>query len=506
MPPPSSRRHLAPRAASRTFAITALLLANTAAAQAPPAAPRLTQTGRVFAMGNGIAGDLCFVTPDSKRILVLGRERDAVWLDLPARQVLRHVDPPGPEFERVQVHASEPWLVWRAADGRGLRIDLDTGQRTDLGKEQVDQLPKTGWLEDGRPWQGESAASPNGKFRVVLEEGRWRREPSTGRRFPVGWIANDGLVFTTDQSELVLFGMNPFQTRRIPLRFCGSPTRLAFTTDGSYLAVMSGTQVQVVDAAGKQIAVLPGPSVLTAGPANDEFWLVGDGPPTRWSASAPSAVQADATKGRARQRLDHVLVREGQVWSGDKLMMSNFKMIGYVMMKGGAVAELIGSSGMPEALGLVASEAKNAAFLLMPFQESGKTVLTELWRYDGNRKVTHEVRLDGPALWLTTVMNGTHVAVGSLDGTMELFDCDALQPVKKVQFPSRLLAAVAWRQTDLIVSIGDRLQRIDANTLAVLGDIALPDGLPHADQLAISPDGRRLAIACGSDVRILTIE
>jgi hypothetical protein len=58
----------------------------------------------------------------------------------------------------------------------------------------------------------------------------------------------------------------------------------------------------------------------------------------------------------------------------------------------------------------------------------------------------------------------------------------------------------------LVVSIGDRLQRIDANTLAVLGDIALPDGLPRADQLAISPDGRRLAIACGSDVRILTIE
>jgi hypothetical protein len=187
-------------------------------------------------------------------------------------------------------------------------------------------------------------------------------------------------------------------------------------------------------------------------------------------------------------------------------MMSNVKMIGYVMMKGGAVAELIGSSGMPEALGLVASEAKNAAFLLMPFQERGMPEITELWRYDGNRKVTHEVRLEGPALWLTTVMNGTHVAVGSLDGTMQLFDCDALQPVKKVQLPSRLLAAVAWRQTDLIVSIGDRLQRIDANTLAVLGDIALPDGLPRADQLAISPDGRRLAIACGCDVRILTIE
>lgn len=483
----------------------AVLLANTAAAQAPPAAPRLTQTGRVFAMGNGIAGDLCFVTPDSKRVLVLGRERDAVWLDLPARQVLRHVDPPGREFERVQVHASEPWLVWLAADGRGLRIDLDTGQRTDLGKEQVDQLPKTGWLEDGRPWQGESAKSPNGKFRVVWEKGRWRREPSTGRRFPVGWIANDGIVFTTDRNELVLFGMWPFQTRRIPLRFCGTPTRLAFTNEGSYLAVMSGTQVQVVDAAGKQIAVLPGPSVLTAGPANDEFWLVGDGPPTRWSASAPSAVQAASLGWWWHQRLDHVLVREGQAWSGYQLMMSNIKMIGYMYMRG-VVAEFIDRSVIPQARGLVASEVQNAAFLLMPFQESGMPEITELWRYDGNRKLTHEVRLDGPALWLTTVMNGTHVAVGGLDGTMQLFDCDALQPVKKVQLASRLLAAVPWHQTELIVSIGDRLQRIDANTLAVLGDIALPDGLPRADQLAISPDGRRLAIACGSDVRILTIE
>lgn len=486
-------------------AATTLLMATTALAQTAPNALRLTPTGQLFALGNGVAGGLCFVTPDSKRVLTIGHERDAVWLDLPARQVLRHVDPPGREFERVQLHASEPWLVWLAADGRGLRIDLDTGQRTDLGKQQVDQLSKTGWLEDGRPWQGESATSPNGKFRVVLEKGRWRREPFNGRRFPAGWITNDGIVLTTERNELGLWGVNPFQTRQIPLRFCGSPTRLAFTTDGSYLAVMSGTQVQVVDAAGRQIAVLPGPSVLTAGPANDEFWLVGDGPPTRWSASAPSAVQADATTGRPRQRLDHVLVRVGQVWSGDQLMKSDIRMLGYIL-NGEPVAEFLGSTLIPEARGLVASEAKNAVFLLIPLQESGMPERTELLRYDENRKVTHRVRFDGPVLWLTTVLNGTHVAVGSHDGTLQLLDCDALQPVKKVQLASRLLAAVPWRQTELIVSIGDRLQRIDANTLAVLGDIALPDGLPRADQLAISPDGRRLAIACGSDVRILTIE
>ena len=483
-------------------AAATMLLATTGLTQTAPNAPSLTQTGRVFALGNGIAGQLCFVTPDSKRVLTLGRERDAVWLDLPARRVLRHIDPPGREFERVQVHPSEPWLVWVAADGSGLRIDLDTGKREDLGKAQVDQLPSLGWLHDGRPWQGESATSPNGKFRVVLAEGRWRREPSTGRRFPAGWIANDGTVLGTEDNELLLFGMNPFQTRRIPMLFCGSPTRLAFTSDGSFLAVMSGPQVQLVDAAGNEIAVLPGRCVLTAGAAPDEFWVMESERMQRWNATTRQFVGEWVACFDIPTETGPVLVGEGKLPTKPPTPPRFERQVDLVAPHASASHFALTTTMDRKELALAA-----ARFSERPEKrEDLATPSATLSRFNADVVVTHTARFDGYARWVTFARNETHLAVGLADGSVHLLTAETLQPVAKARFAAPYVDAVALGPEQLLVSTGDRLQRLDAKTLAVLGDIALPVGLPRVDELVASPDGRRLAITCGSEVGILTIE
>jgi hypothetical protein len=120
--------------------------------------------------------------------------------------------------------------------------------------------------------------------------------------------------------------------------------------------------------------------------------------------------------------------------------------------------------------------------------------------------VMQTTRFDGYARWLTFAQDQTHLAVGLADGSVHLLTAETLEPVTKAKFAVPFVAAVALGPEQLLVSTGDRLQRLDAKTLAVLGDMALPDGMSRVDQLVASPDGRRLAISCGSDVRILTIE
>ncbi|MFN9333676.1 MAG: hypothetical protein ACK6D1_13890 [Planctomycetota bacterium] len=489
-------------------AATTLLLLTTAAAQTAPNAPRLVQTGQVFARGDGSAQPFLLVTPDRRRALTSGSERDLVWWDLPARRVLRHIDPPEYRMRRLQLHPVEPWLVWLADDGSGLRVDLDTGRSEALTKEQIAGLTMPAgqdWLRDDPQRRWGAAATPGGAPPAHPEKERAGRGAASDERAPA-WITDADTTLEVTDGELLLRGKAWWQLFALSTTYCAAPVQLAFSRDGSFLASIAKWQTQLVDAAGREVATLPGPCVLTAGTAPDEFWVVTWNAMQRWSGTSRAFVGAKIPCEGAGTS-SRVLVRDGKLLRPPTIpsFIHFDETIGFAVPSAlGATLHLSSSKSMDlEPMRLVFTMLSSSPPTAEEIASRKPGVLR---RHGANAQATHAVEFEAKPCWLALVADQTLAAVGLVDGTVQLFTAATLQPVTKAKFAVPFVAAVALGPEQLLVSTGDRLQRLDAKTLAVLGDMALPDGMSRVDRLVASPDGRRLAISCGSDVRILTIE
>lgn len=489
-------------------AVTALLLATTALAQTAPTAPRLVQTGRLFACGDGIAQPFLLVTPDRRRALTSGSERDLVWWDLPARRVLRHLDPPERRLRRLQLHPVEPWLVWLADDGSGLRVDLDTGRNEALTKEQIAGLTLPAgqdWLRDDPQRRWGALVTPGGLPHEVAERAPARRDANPDERAPE-WITDATTTLEVTDGELLLRGKAWWHLFALGTTYCAAPVQLAFSRDGSFLASIGKRHTQVVDAAGREVATLPGPCVLTAGTAPDEFWVVTWNAMQRWSGTSRAFV-GDKIPCEGAGTSSCVLVRDGKLLRPPTMpSFTHFEeTIGFAATSAlGATLHLSSATSMdPEAMRLV-----HIMFSGPPptAEDLARRKPGALRRHGADATTTHAVDFEATPCWLAMIADQTLAAVGLVDGTVHLFTAATLQPIAQAKFADPFVAAVALGPQQMLVSTGARLQRLDAKTLAVLGDIALPDGLPRVDRLVASPDGRRLAITCGGDVRILTIE
>lgn len=103
------------------------------------------------------------------------------------------------------------------------------------------------------------------------------------------------------------------------------------------------------------------------------------------------------------------------------------------------------------------------------------------------------------------VLTGTRVIVGLWSDSMVTLDSESLEELSRVVLPWPIGDAVAIGD-DLIAIRGTSLVWMEGTNVAKHADLPLPVGLPGVDQIAISADGRRLAVAYRSEVRILTIE
>ncbi|MFN8824549.1 MAG: hypothetical protein ACK501_06260, partial [Planctomycetota bacterium] len=81
-----------------------------------------------------------------------------------------------------------------------------------------------------------------------------------------------------------------------------------------------------------------------------------------------------------------------------------------------------------------------------------------------------------------------------------------VNPLATNRIATPLVAAVARNEHQLIATDGQQLLQLETKTLTVVAKLPMPPWFPRVDQMVLSADGNRLAIACGSDVRILTIE
>ena len=514
------------------IAFAGLLLAATAAAQDRPAAPRLVPTGRLFARGDGVV-TRCLITADSTRALTVGAEHDLVWWDLRERRPLRHIDPQAAPIDSVRLHPSEPWLVCVGADGTGLRVDLLTGARQALTELQVTHLnaPVAGaWLGGGLPAAPDAdIVSANGQHRLVLANGTWRRQPTTGQFFFGDrlWLADDGTVVVANGTTLQLRGLT-FGDRTEAAVHCGAPQRLVFTPDGNHLAVLGVAATQVADLAGDEIARLPGPRLVQPGPGPDEFWLLTAHGMQRWSATHRKHVGEQVTwpgrhlrlseerlvEGRLVDVLRPVLVRDGQPWTPEaaRLPDGTFRALAFTPAATAKPAnglERYAWLGPPET-GLAFAPAGALATPMLLTSAPGDIKFTRaratLRRLGADGATTDDVAFDAAARWLLTTPNHSRVGVGLANGTVRLFDGERLTPLATADFAPPLVAAVALGAAHVLASDGRKLLRLDATTLAVIDELPLPPGLAGIDQLASSDDGRRLAIARGSAVRILSIE
>jgi hypothetical protein len=499
-------------------------LATTAAAQEPTAALRLTQTGRVFACGDG-AAQRCLISRDSSRALSIGADRDMVWWHVPERRALRHFDPPGERYQEPWLHPELPFAVWVAADGSGQRIDLDSDRREALSKQQVEALqPRAGldWRRGGQPLSTKTdAVTPDGKHRLVFRGNLWSRKPSTFQSAygEAHWLADDGTVLTARGTKFEVHGLR-FGERSSTSLHSGPPQQLSFTPDGNHLAVVSLTSVQIVDSNGSEIARLPGPRIVQPGEGPDEFWVVANNGMQRWSATTRNEVgqqvPIDPTRGvpwmepfrvDSGGKLKRAFVHQGTLWADRSAGVFRSSELLRDLTNGEGLDTVSTKRAIGEILfpretlfALVADQAIPSTLFLN--QRDGAAVLR---RIAAGLVPTPRVEfLQSPNFLVAT--NSGLVGVGLADGTLQIFEGTALQVVQAKAFDLPLKAAVPIGKQQLLATNGRSLLHLEGRTLEVLGEIALPNDVSSVDQLVASPDGRRLAISCGSDVRILTIE
>jgi len=516
-------------------ALTALLLATTVAAQEPNAPLRLTQTGRVFACGDG-AVQRCLISSDSSRALSIGAERDMVWWHVPERRALRHFDPPGGRYQEPRLHPELPFVVWVAADGSGQRIDLDSDRREELSKEQVTALqPRAGldWRRGGLPLSTKTdAVTPDGKHRLVFRGNLWSRQPSTFQSAygEAHWLADDGTVLTARGNKLELHGLQ-FGERSSASLHSAPSQQLAFTPDGSHLAVVSLTSAQIVETNGNEIARLPGSLIVQPGPKPDEFWLLTPKSLQSWSTrtrrdvgeSLPwSAILNEPDDGnQLGKKLRKVIVHDGRAWTREGLLA--LARLRFLFKK--LEAQLLVDARPDIAAGLFSGRI-DRPFDFAPIQGTRAWLLltstpgidwpdgrgplfpayANLVRVTVDDTGQQEAYFQQLARFLVATPNGSHAGVGLSDGTLEWFESGQLQRLATNKFLPPLVAAVARNERQLIATDGNQLLQLETKTLTVVAKLPMPPWFPRVDQMVLSADGNRLAIACGSDVRILTIE
>lgn len=515
------------RAALAGAGVLALLAAGPAAQERSPA-PHLVPTGRAFARGDGKVAR-CLLRDDSAHTLTVGSEGDLVWWNLQERRPLRWIDPPDEPVLSLWLHPTEPWVVCGLAHDTALRVDLASGARQPLSPPQLATLTDrndVAWITGGHG-SAREVASRNGRYRLVWRNERLQREPAVAGQFFTGeqyWIANDGTVVEARGTSVRLHGL-AFGDVTEGRVHCGPPQQLVFTPDGSHLAIVSLAATQIVDIAGNEIVRWEGSRIVQPGPGPGEFWLLTADAMRRWNATRRTYVGDPVTwRGRHLRltedsmargpHLRPVIVRGGQPWTPEaaRLPDGTFHALAFTRPRSPAPAnglEQYAWLGEPEtALAFQNASDTGPPMLLTSVRGNGKFTddRATLRRLGDDGATTHHALFDEEALWLTIGANGARVWVGLASGIVQGFDSDRLTPLAKVSFDTPLVDAVALGADHLLASTGRKLLRLDATTLAVVDEVPLPQGLPGADRLARSADGHRLAIARGSEVRIVTVE
>jgi hypothetical protein len=113
-------------------------------------------------------------------------------------------------------------------------------------------------------------------------------------------------------------------------------------------------------------------------------------------------------------------------------------------------------------------------------------------------------RCHSTPVWLAIA--GDVVLVGTIDGTVHRLRGSDLGAIDAQTFRPPLLQLAAFDRDSLLATNGPSLQLLDATSLAVVQTLPLPADFDGIDAFALAPDRRHVALARGSEVRILAVE
>jgi hypothetical protein len=122
---------------------------------------------------------------------------------------------------------------------------------------------------------------------------------------------------------------------------------------------------------------------------------------------------------------------------------------------------------------------------------------------DGNRRVLW--RGNGSANWLAVNDTGTTVWITDHERLIGI-SCKGVREAVQHTAGTDWDSGIAWHDDNLLVTDGKTLQVINPMTMKQVSSFDVPEDLTELDLLAASPDRSHLAIASGSEVRILRLQ
>jgi hypothetical protein len=374
-----------------------------------------------------------------------------------------------------------------------------------------------------------SAISANGKITASTNKQNLQIGKAT---FPVSqlhhWFANR-MVVTNDGAAIVAAGYGPMfvarradEDRQVFAPHLGYADRLVFSPDGSYLAIMSLRALRIVDLTGNVSITLPGTHIASPGKDGPEFWLASPTGARRWNAATKSNVGerikwlregsslkywnanqlGDGNPPHRRFRLGIALVVQQHAWldasgtnTGSRLVKQThgkWLPIGQAPLEGPIAMRIL--PGTDDVL-LLGSSTDALA-------ESSNMTLYRL-DADGNRRVLW--RGNGSANWLAVNDTGTTVWITDHERLIGI-SCKGVREAVQHTTGTNWDSGIAWHDDNLLVTDGKTLQVINPMTLEQVRSFDVPKDLTELDLLAASPDRSHLAIASGSEVRILRLQ
>lgn len=336
-------------------------------------------------------------------------------------------------------------------------------------------------------------------------------------------VSNGGALLAIDDRGQCL--MQAAAGRRVFAPHRGEADRMVFSPDGTHLAIMSLGAVRIVDLAGNDKLLLAGTHIVTPGKDGAEFWLASDKSAWRWNAATRSRVGQPivwagkdvalvrqtfrpfhAPFGRRPpfrfERLGCITFLDKQVWLqcgrewGQRWFVRQTE---NRWIEERSYLTRVSVKPLPGGEDNLVLSMRRVFRLDSCYPE----IFMQRFSKDGERLASW--RGNGVAIWSAVNDAGTKAWVGS-EYSLRGVGLERLETTVKHEDPPPWIDAIAWHDDTLLVTDGKQVEVVDPMTLTRERQLSLPEDLAKVDLIAASPDRSHLAIATGTEVRILRLQ
>lgn len=443
---------------------------------------------------------------------------------------LRASRPPPPDFvrefprewpDRVFFHPRDD-VVFLGSHGTVLRVHFRGGTTTNANPEL------RGFLADGTEvvkTRDRDCPTATGMHwlagygqlqRGGIECAAWTIDAPYG----TSALATDGTVVAPDERGLLhLLGPDP-ERRRSVRGQQGPALQLCFDASGRHLAVVGGCMLTLLDVANGTTTRVDGSFAVHASTSPGEF-VVLDGrtlatirAADHWGRTPIATLPANTAATTFERTRDEAVVRPFQwipkrrrLWLGD---VGSSQPACFMAGRFAALSLPFAADAYSQQRGLALGAGRDGDTLLAtttPRLWCGTGLDRYRWwstlrTFDNTGHLRRSLALPNVIDWMATSPSGATVAVPAPDGRVAIYAADDLHPIHDVDLGYGPIVALQFvDERTALASNGVTLLHV---RIAAGAARAIPVALPGPiTRLCLSPDRRLVAIACGSDVRVL---